>query len=95
MLSPVTILVTLGLTAFFLRAVIGRPRPREPPQIKGLIPYISTSIQYMTDAGGFIARVKYVTSFDTRKGQGWGTNKTDYGAEKSCNPPRAILSSFI
>lgn len=59
-LTFATLAVLALVTAVVFRAatVESRSRTRRPPYAKGAIPYLSTTIQFMTDAGGFIDQVK-------------------------------------
>lgn len=87
---------TLVLSTLFIRAVIGRLTSKQPPQMKGTIPYLSVSIQYMTNAGKFISRVKSVAPCLNEKTTKLKTitNKFVLGLEISWTPLEATLSNF-
>lgn len=57
-LSP-TVLMVLCVVIATAVTLLRSSNSNQPPRLQDKIPYITNTIQYLTDAGGFIDRVKY------------------------------------
>ncbi|KAH6701359.1 cytochrome P450 [Leptodontidium sp. MPI-SDFR-AT-0119] len=63
----VRVLLVVGVFGAFLASLLRSPNAkRYPPRLKDTIPYVSNTIQYLTDAGRFMDRV--TTTLEATKG---------------------------
>lgn len=57
--SPGSLAIPIAIVSVILLVLLVRPsKSNEPPQLKDTIPYVTNTIQYLTDAGTFLDRVK-------------------------------------